>query len=69
MTHKEGAGCPLTSTTDEKVQQVQHIVMANQQVTIDDVACSLKISHGSAFQIIHNELGFHNIFARWVPTY
>ena len=62
------AGSPLTSTTDEKIKQVQHIVMANQRVTIDNVACSLQINHGSAFRIIHNELGFHKVCARWVKN-
>ncbi|XP_045132250.1 histone-lysine N-methyltransferase SETMAR-like [Portunus trituberculatus] len=41
--------------------------MANRRVIIDEVACSLQISHGSAFQIIHDELGFHKVCARWVP--
>ena len=67
VTHEEGAGRPSTSTTDEKIQQARHMVMANRRVTIDDVGCSLQISHGSAFQIVHNELGFHKVCARWVP--
>lgn len=48
-----------TSTTDEKIQQAWYIVMVNWWVTIDYVACFLWISHGSAFQIIQNEL--------WLP--
>jgi len=67
VTHEEGAGRPSTSTTDEKIQQAREMVLANRRVAIDDVACSLQISHGSAYQIIHDELGFHKISARWVP--
>ena len=67
MTHEEGAGRPSTSTTDEKIQQAREMVRANRRVAIDKVACSLQISYGSAYQIIHEELGFHKVCARWVP--
>ena len=67
VTHKEGAGRPSTSTTDEMIQQAREMVLANQRVAIDELACSLQISHGSAYQIIHDELGFHKVCARWVP--
>ena len=43
------------------------MVLANRRVTIDEVANHLKISHGSAYEIIHNRLGFHKVCARWVP--
>jgi len=67
VTHEEGAGRPSTSTTGEKIQQARQMVLANRRVAIDEVACSLQISHGSACQIIHEELGFHKICARWLP--
>ena len=67
MPHEEGAGLPSTSTTDEKIQQAWEIVRTNRRVIIDEVAYSLQISHGSAYQIIHDELGFHTVCARWVP--
>lgn len=47
--HEKGAGRPSIFTTDEKTQQARHMVMANRQVTLDDVACSLRISYYSAF--------------------
>jgi hypothetical protein len=43
------------------------MVLAIRQVAIDEVACSVQISHGSAYQIINDELGFHKICARWMP--
>jgi len=67
VTHEEGAGRPLTSTTDQKIQQALEMIRANRRVAIDEVACSLQISNGSANQIIRNELGFHKVCARWVP--
>ena len=51
----------------EKIQQARQMVLANRRVAIDEVACSLWISHGSAYQIIHEELRFHKLCARWVP--
>lgn len=65
--HEEGAGRPSTSTTEEKIQQAREMVLANRRVTIDNVASSLQISHGSAYKVIHDELNFHKICARWVP--
>ncbi|XP_014778885.1 histone-lysine N-methyltransferase SETMAR-like [Octopus bimaculoides] len=67
MTHKEGAGHPSTSTTDEYIQQACEMVTVNWRVIIDEVARSLQINHGSAYQIIHYELGFHKACARWAP--
>ena len=43
------------------------MVLANRRVAIDEVMCSLRISHGSAYRIIHDELRFHKLCARWVP--
>ena len=43
------------------------MVLANRRVAIDEVACSLQISNGFAYQIIHDELGFHKVCARWMP--
>jgi hypothetical protein len=37
------------------------------QVTINEVGNHLQISHGSAYDIIHNRLGFCKVCARWVP--
>jgi hypothetical protein len=65
--HEEGAVGPSTSITDEKIQQAREMVLANRRVAINEVAYSVQISHGSAYQIIHDELGFHKLCARWVP--
>ena len=65
VTHEEGAGRPSTSNND-KIQQAREMVRANRRLAIGEVACSLQISHGSAYQIIHDELGFRKVCARWV---
>jgi hypothetical protein len=35
-------------------------------VTIDEVANCLQINYGSAYEIVHNRLGFHKVYTRWV---
>lgn len=37
------------------------MIMADRRVTIDEVASSLNISHGSAHQIFHYDLWFHEV--------
>lgn len=56
VSHEEGAGRPLISTINEKIQRAQEIVFANQRVAIEEIAYSLQISYGSAYQIIYDEL-------------
>jgi hypothetical protein len=41
MAHEERAGCLSTFTNDKKIQQAREMVLANWQVTIDEVASSL----------------------------
>ncbi|PNF25925.1 hypothetical protein B7P43_G10027 [Cryptotermes secundus] len=43
------------------------MVLLDRRVTIDEVANRLQICHGSAYEIIHNRLGFHKVCTRWVP--
>ncbi|PNF13580.1 hypothetical protein B7P43_G18274 [Cryptotermes secundus] len=62
VTHEEGAGRPSTATNEDNIERARDMVL-----TIDEVANHLKISHGSAYEIIHNRLGFHKVCARWVP--
>ena len=67
VTHEEGAGRPSTSTTDDNTERVGDLVLLDRWLTIDEVANRLQISHGSAYEIIHNWLGFHKVLARWFP--
>ena len=65
--HAEGAGRPSTSTSEAKTEQVQQMILGNRRITIDELAQSLQISHGSAQEIIHEILGHCKVSARWVP--
>lgn len=67
VTHDEGAGRPSTATNEDNIERARDMVLLNRRVTIDEVAHCLQISHGSAYEIIHNRLSFHKVCARWVP--
>jgi len=64
---EERAGLPSTSITDSNVEDVRVMILENRRVTIDEVANHFEISHSSAYDIIHNRLGFRKVCARWVP--
>jgi hypothetical protein len=65
--HEEEARRLSTSITDTKTETVRDINLQNRRVAIDEVAHQLQISHGSAYEIIHNRLTFHKVSARRVP--
>ena len=56
--HPEGSGRPSISISEEKTEQAQQMILANRRITIDELAQSLQISHGSAQEIIHKILGY-----------
>ena len=58
VTHEERAGRPSTDTSDDNTERVRYMVV-RQRLTINEVANRLQISHGSAYEIIHNRLGLH----------
>ena len=43
------------------------MILKNRRVSIDEVAHSLNVGHGSAYKIVHDMLGFRKVCARWVP--
>ena len=53
--------------TPQNIAAVEAFVMENRQVTQNDIAACLKISHSSAHHIVHDVLQFHKVSARWVP--
>jgi hypothetical protein len=58
--------CPFTSTAKESTEQVCATILHNQQVTINEVAHNLCISHSSAQGNTKGLLRFHKFCARWV---
>jgi hypothetical protein len=65
----EHSGRLSTSTTGEKREEVRAIILANRRVIIEEIASQLGISQGSVCCLVHDNLGFHKVSARWVPKH
>ncbi|UYV81528.1 hypothetical protein LAZ67_20001451, partial [Cordylochernes scorpioides] len=64
---EERAGRPSTSTTDEKINEVEKMILANRRITVREVAEDLNISIGSYHSIFINDLGMRRVAAKFVP--
>ncbi|UYV84442.1 hypothetical protein LAZ67_X002183 [Cordylochernes scorpioides] len=64
---KERAGRPSTTTTDEKINEVEKMILANRRITVREVAEDLNISIGSCHSIFINDLGMRRVAAKFVP--
>ncbi|UYV83711.1 hypothetical protein LAZ67_23002247 [Cordylochernes scorpioides] len=62
----ERAGRPSTSTTDEKINEVEKMILANRRITVREVAEDLNISIGSWHSIFINDLGMRRVAAKFV---
>ncbi|UYV63007.1 hypothetical protein LAZ67_2002824 [Cordylochernes scorpioides] len=64
---EERAGRPSTSTTDEKINEVEKMILANRRITVREVAEDLNISIGSCHSIFINDLGMRRVAAKFLP--
>jgi hypothetical protein len=60
-------GRPRTSVTPAKVVKIEELILDNCQVTICELSQGTRISVGSAENMVHKELKFSKVSARWVP--
>jgi len=44
------------------------MVKENCRVTVNEIDTHLDMSHGSAHHVIHDDVQFHKVSARWVPS-
>ncbi|UYV62215.1 hypothetical protein LAZ67_1008243 [Cordylochernes scorpioides] len=64
---EERVGRPSTSTTDEKINEVEKMILANRRITVREVAEDLNISIGSCRSFFINDLGMRRVAAKFVP--
>ncbi|UYV70805.1 hypothetical protein LAZ67_8000693, partial [Cordylochernes scorpioides] len=64
---EERAGRPSTSTTDEKINEVEKMILANRRITVREVAEDLNIAIGSCHSIFINDLGMRRVATKFVP--
>lgn len=60
---EERAGRPATATY-ANIEQVRALIQNNRLATVDEVANYMHISHGAAYEIMHNRLNFHKVCVR-----
>lgn len=63
------SGRPPTTTTDENIKAVEHIVMRDRQISVRRVADELNIPKTIVHEIMSNHLGMRKVCIRWVPKF
>ena len=66
ITTVEVSSLPGQAVTED-ITAVENVIRENRRVTVKEVASLLDISVRSAHHIIHDELKFRKVCARWVP--
>jgi transposase len=63
--HRKGR--PVSVATETVKQQIEQRIHDYRWVTIDETAIEFNVSHGSVYNIVHNDLGYRKVCSRWVP--
>lgn len=61
------SGRPATVTTEESIDKIHDMILADRRITERQIAFELTISQERVHNIIHDELGMNKVSARWVP--
>jgi histone-lysine N-methyltransferase SETMAR len=67
VTNAEHSGCPTTATTTRNERRARELILQNRTVMVDKTTKQLNISIGSSYSVVHDNLQFHKLCARWVP--
>jgi len=60
-------GAPHMAIMDLNISRVETCILADRRVTVREIANELSLSVGSVETIIHEQLKFFKVSARWVP--
>lgn len=63
----ERSGRPSTSTTGEKIEEVERLMNTDRRLTVAEVAAECDISFGSAQSILTEKLHMRRVAAKMVP--
>ena len=61
------SGRPVSVATERVKQQIEQRIRDYRRVTTDEIAVQFNMSHGSAYNIVHDDLGYRKVRSRWVP--
>ena len=67
VTDEGHSGWPSISHTQDHIGRADAMIREDRQITVSEVAAHLDISYGSAYAILHDDLGYRKVHARWVP--
>jgi len=67
VTYDGRSGRPSTSRTQDRIYRADAMIREDRGITVSEVAAHLDISYGSAYAILHDDLGYRKVCARWVP--
>ena len=67
LSDEQRPGRPREARTNQTIARVEELILADRRMTVDDIAAEVGISHGTAHNIIHDELKFRKVSCRWVP--
>jgi histone-lysine N-methyltransferase SETMAR len=59
-------GRPVSVTSETVKQQIEQRIHDYRRVTIDEIAVEFNMSHGSAYSIVHDDLGYRKLCSKWV---
>ena len=63
----ERSGRPKSAVVPENITKVHKIVLGDRKLKLRVIADTLKISESSVSTILHESLGLHEFFVKWVP--
>ena len=67
VSDKHRSGRPVSVATETVKQQIEQRIHDYRRVTIDEIAIEFNMSHGSAYNIVHDDLRYRKVRSRWVP--
>jgi len=53
--------------THDHINRADVMIREDRRITVSEVAAHLDIGYGSAYAILHDDLGYRKVCARWVP--
>jgi len=56
------SGRPVSVATETVKQQIDQRIRDYRRVTIGEIAVEFNISHGSAYNIVHDDLEYKNVY-------
>ena len=61
------SGHPAIATSQDKIDEVQKLVLSDRRLKVVQIAAEVQLSVGSVYSILHEKLLLSKVSARWVP--